>query len=298
MANPLKVLFAVDFKAGSEKAIRDLTALAKTHPMSITLLSVYHEARFAERDSLYPAAALKQDEAMSKIKFSLEDKLDEWATKHLDGVTCQKLIEFGEPAQVFSKLSTNYDLLVMGSNPHGIIDKVFMNSVAESIVGRTHKPTIILRKGLAQASEATVLVDLGDHPKEVVRGSVELAKNFGLKKLNFVSYYPMPLEVSALTGSGSTLYTNKEFTQLLEQLKDGLNNIVKAEAGDIDSSVAVKKVTASSLASDIADDFANTTQPVIIGRKRRSLLSQFFLGSVAIGLMRTVKSDLVILPVE
>lgn len=298
MANPLKVLFAVDFKAGSEKAIKDVIALSKTHPMSITLLSVYHEGRFAERDSLYPAAALKQDEAMSKVKFALEDKLDEWATKHLDGIACQKIVELGEPAQIFAKLSDNYDLLAIGSNPHGIIDKVFMNSVAESIVGRTHKPTLVLRKGLAQATEATVLVDLGDHPKEVIQGAAILANDLGIKKLNFVSYYPMPLEISALAGQGAMVYSNEEFSKLLAQIKTGLEKLVATEVKGLSTSVEVKKASASSLASDIAMDFAKATNPVIIGRKQRSVLSQFFLGSVAIGLMRTLKSDLIILPVK
>lgn len=297
MSSQLKVLFAVDFKNGCEKAIKDLIELSQKTPMSLTLLSIYFENRFEERDNLYPAAALKQDEAKSKVKFSIQDKLDKWATTHTPNIKTEQIVEFGDPAEIFEKYSSSYDLIVLGSNQHGLIDKVFMNSVAERIVGRTYVPTLIKRAELAKSKSAKVLVDLGDHPSEVISSAFKWAKTLGLTHLEFVSYYPMPLELSAFPGASMPKLPAAEIELLMGQIKSGLSKMIEEKNAGINFKVEVKKASSSSLATDIAADFVGCTEPVFIGRKRRSFLSEFFLGSVAISLMRTLKTDLLILPI-
>jgi len=298
MSNTIKVLFAVDFKAGSERAIKDLIAISQYRPMTITLMSVYNQHRFEERDHLYPAAALKQDEFKSKIKFGLEDKLEAWAKQHLGSIACERVIEFGEPAQIFSSYAKNFDWIVIGSNPHNIIEKIFMNSVAENILGQSDCAAMVLRRKLAGATEATVLVDLGDHPEEVIKRSFAWAKDMRVAKLNFVTYYPMPIEVAAFAAHSVSVFSGEELTKLLAELKSGLEKMVSKFAGDIQFSVEVKRVPASSVATEIAVDLKDHALPIVIGRKRRSALSQFFLGSVALGLKRSTQADLVILPIH
>lgn len=298
MSKELKILFAVDFKKGCEDAMKDLIALSSKTPMSLTLMSIYFERRFEEVDQLYAAAVLKHAEAKSKIQFAIEDKLETWAKTHTLGFKTQKLVDFGEPAEVFAKHAGDFDLIVLGSNKHGFIDKLFMNSVAETIIGRTFAPTLIKRSDFSKVSSAKVLVDLGDHPKEVIKNSIKWAKTLGLSSLEFCSYYPMALELTAIPGASMPQFPAEEMTLLMEQIKTGLTKMIHEESEGLDFKVEVKKVSASSLATDITNDLEDCTQPVFIGRKKRSKLSEFFLGSVAISLMRTLKTDLLILPIS
>lgn len=297
MSKELKILFAVDFKKGCEDAMKDLIALSSKTPMSLTLMSIYFERRFEEVDQLYAAAVLKHAEAKSKIQFALEDKLEAWAKTNTPGLKTNKLVEFGDPAEVFAKHAKEFDLIVLGSNKHGFIDKLFMNSVAENIVGRTFAPTLIKRSDFSKGSSAKVLVDLGDHPKETISNSIQWAKTLGLSSLEFCSYYPMALELTAIPGASMPQFPVEEMTKLMDQIKTGLTKMIQEESNGLEFKVEVKKASASSLATDIAADFQDCTQPVFIGRKKRSHLSEFFLGSVAISLMRTLKTDLLILPI-
>lgn len=298
MSNELKVLFAVDFKEGCEEAMKDIIAISNKTPMSLTLMSIYFERRFEEVDHLYAAAVLKHAEAKSKIQFSIEDKLEAWAKKNTAGLKTQKIVEFGDPAEVFAKHAGEFDLIVLGSNKHGLLDKVFKNSVAENIVGRTYAPTLIKRSQLSKANSAKVLVDVSDHPNEIISDSFKWANSLGLSSLEFISYYPMSIELAAIPGVSMPQLPKEEIDQLMSQIKTGLSKMIEEKSAGLKFSVEVKKAPSSSLASSIAADFIDCSQPVFIGRKRRSHLSEFFLGSVAVSLMRTIKTDLLVLPIK
>tara|TARA_R110000868_G_scaffold117600_17_gene312656 strand:+ start:2744 stop:3643 length:900 start_codon:yes stop_codon:yes gene_type:complete len=295
---PLRVLFAVDFKEGSEHAAKEILDLARTRPIDLTLIHVYNQKLFEERDLLYAKAALKYDEVVSKIRVDVETKLSEWAKRIFVSHPYKVKVEFGIPARIFENESPGYDALVTGANRHGIWDHIFLNSVAESILGRSFIPTLIFRKKFSGWSEATVLVDLGEDVESVVGKAFSFAADMSLKKLNFISYYPMPIEVAAYGYGMNSIVSDKDTQELMQALKQGLNKIIeKNNSQKIDFSVEVGKVSASSIASEIADKMHSHEAPIIVGRRRRSGVSEFFLGSVTQSLLRTCSSDLIILPI-
>lgn len=297
MSKPLKVLFAVDFKPGSEHAMHDLLQVARYLPLEITLLHVFNERIFEERENLFPETALKLDSIKEELKQKLEDKLDDWASKVMGQSFYQARIEFGHPEEVFLKQSKGFDCLVIGLNKHGLLDRIFMNSVAEKILGHTFLPTMILRNKLAGCGEANVLLDLTEDVKSVLPSIFDWATKMRIPRLNFISYYPYPLEVVSDAFSASiSLPPASDVKDLLEELKLGTIKLLSDFNGDIEFDVTIKKVPAASIASDIAHDLKDVNEPVVIARKRRSYLSEFFLGSVALNLVRSTKADLIILP--
>lgn len=298
MSTQLKVLFAVDFKDGCEKAMHDLLKIARYRPMEIMLLHVFNHKKFEERNYLFPEAVEKLNEAQDAIKQKIEDKLDDWALRVMGPSFYQARVEFGEPAEVFSKYSKIYDVLVVGANKHGILDRVFFNSVSENIIGRTHMPTMILRKQLNGSQVATVLVDMADNSKSFIQSVLLWAKSMRLARVNFLAYYPVPIEVSIYSIHSAVILPELEIEKLMSDLKSGLENIIRSFEVDIEFDVNVKRTPASSLASNIAEDCAQINQPVIIGRRQRSKMSEFFLGSVALSLLRSTENDLIILPIK
>ncbi len=297
--SPIKVLFAVDFKEGSEHAAKEILNLARTRPIDLTSIHVYNQRLFEERDLLYAKAALKYDEVVSKIRGDVEAKLSEWAKKTFTTYPYKTKVEFGVPAQIFEKLTPAYDALVIGANRHGLWDHLFLNSVAESILGRSFIPTLIFRKKFCGWDEATVLIDLGEDAQSVVKDALKFAEEFNLKKLNFVSYYPMPIEVAAYGYGMNNIVSEQETRELLNALKEGLTKIIeKNNLGKLDYDVEIGKVSASSTATQISDKMHSHEKPIIVGRRRRNGISEFLLGSVTQSLLRTGSSDLIILPIK
>tara|TARA_R110000868_G_scaffold129349_3_gene338014 strand:- start:2214 stop:3113 length:900 start_codon:yes stop_codon:yes gene_type:complete len=297
--SPIKVLFAVDFKAGSEHAAAEILDLARARPIDLTLIHVYNQKLFEERDMLYAKAALKYDEVVSKIKVELEEKLGSWGEKNFGKYPHKLKIEFGIPAQVFEKQTPAYDALVIGANRHGLWDHLFLNSVAESVLGRSFIPTLVFRKKFAGWTEATVLVDMGENVDEVVKKAVGFAQDMNIKKLNFMSFYPMPIEVAAYGYGMNSILPEQEVQELLKALESGLVNIIeKYKTEHFEFSVKVGKIPASSAASEISNKMHEHEEPIIVGRRRRSGVSEFLLGSVTQSLLRTCSSDLIILPIE
>src|SRR5690606_629028 len=154
----------------------------------IMLLHVFNNKKFEERNYLFPEAVDKLNEAQDDIKQKIEDKLDDWALRVMGPSFYQARVEFGEPAEVFSKYSRVYDVLVVGANKHGILDRVFFNSVSENIIGRTHMPTMILRKQLNGSQVATALVDMANDSKSFIHSVLLWAKSMRLARVNFLAY--------------------------------------------------------------------------------------------------------------
>lgn len=298
MSKALKVLFAVDFKEGCKLAMSELMQIARYRPMEITLLHVFNDHYYEEREFLFPDAIEKMTKAKAEIRKRLEDKLDDWAVEVMGPSFYQARVEFGNPAEVFAKYSKQFDLLVLGANRHSFIDRVFLNSVAESILGRTHMPTMILRQQNKPSHEATVLVDMADDIKDYIGKVLSWAEGMRISSLKFISYYPVPIEVSAYAMHSAVVMPDGEIKKMLSELQGVLEKTIQEFETDLLFEVVAKRVPASSLPSNIAEDLANLTHPIVLGRRYRSALSEFFLGSVALSVLRGTKCDIAILPLE
>lgn len=298
MNHPLKILFAVDFKEGCEHAAADILDYARNHTLSVTLLHVFDESFFEEKSQLYPEAALKLDSIQEELRGKLEHQLDTWARKNFPNFVVATEVAFGKTADVIQEESRNYDWIVLGVNKHSLFDRFFSVSTAEEILGRTFAPTVVFKNKFSGSDEATVLLDLGDHPNELIDSSLNWARETGIKKLNYQIYYPMPLEVSAFVTQASVFYGGEDFEGLLGDLMEATKKQISKKSEGVDVTVRVKKIRAASVASDIAYDMAEAEHPVVVGRKQRSKLSELFLGSVTTALLRSCPADLVILPIR
>lgn len=298
MDRPLKILFAVDFKEGCKHAASDLLDFARNHSISVTLLHVFDESFFEEKSQLYPEAALKLNAIQEELHGKLEQKLDVWARKHFSNFVVATEIAFGKPADVVQAESKNYDWIVLGVNRHNLFERFFSATTAEEVLGRIFAPTMVLKNKFAGSDQAIVLLDLGDHPNELIDQSIEWARKTGIKKLNYQIYYPMPLEVSSFVTQASVFYGGDDFEGLLGDLMESTKKQISKKSEGLDITVRVKKIRAASVASDIAHDMSEAEYPVVVGRKQRSKLSEFFLGSVTTALLRSCPADLVILPIR
>src|SRR5690606_32181752 len=95
MSQKLNVLFAVDFKDGCKRAMHELMQIARYRPMEITLLHVFNDIFFSEREFLFPDSIAKVEKAKEEIKIKLEDKLDDWALEVMGPSYYQARVEFG-----------------------------------------------------------------------------------------------------------------------------------------------------------------------------------------------------------
>lgn len=63
-----------------------------------------------------------------------------------NGTPCTELVVSGVPADVIAKMSSEYDVIVMGTLGRTGLKKVFVGSVAETVVKNADCPVIVVRK--------------------------------------------------------------------------------------------------------------------------------------------------------
>ena len=288
----------MDFKDGCDHAARELVDFARDHTLEITLIYSFDQSYFEEKSHLYPDAISKLESAKSHYHLKFEEELKTWAKKRFDGLDYKVRVEFGRPSDIVASLAADYDWLVIGMNQHNLLENIFSTSTAEELLGRTQIPTLVLRDRLAGSMMATVLLDLGDKPLELVKASSLWAQDVGIKHLCFQVYYPMPLQVPDFMFQAAEFYASTDFQGLLGDIMESTKKTITNITSDLDITVKVQKVAAASVVSDIGDEMEKHEGPVIVGRKHRSNASKFFLGSVTTTLLRRGNFDLVILPLK
>jgi nucleotide-binding universal stress UspA family protein len=126
-----KLLVAYDSSEGANKALTYAVDLCKHFESTrMTIINVEND----ELHRLEPAIAMEVGE-----------KILNKASTAIDGVTCDRRLEFGEPADKILKISEidDYDLIILGSRGLSSIKRFFTGSVG-TYVGMNAKRSVML----------------------------------------------------------------------------------------------------------------------------------------------------------
>lgn len=85
-------------------------------------------------------------ETENKHKQQAEKVLEnvDWKAKHFD-IKLNKVIDYGDPAEIILKHAVSHDLIIMGAGKKGIFRKVVMGHVAREMCATSPLPIILVR---------------------------------------------------------------------------------------------------------------------------------------------------------
>lgn len=151
-----KILYATDLGKHTRPAFRMAVNLAKQYNAQIYFLYVIEplSTNTASMVNAYIPDGTIEDiykRSLDDLHQKVKDRIDKFCLEELDGEAFPggkpepDIIE-GSPAKTIIKVadSRDVDLIVMGSHAHGVLDNLFIGSVADKVVNRTTKPVLLV----------------------------------------------------------------------------------------------------------------------------------------------------------
>lgn len=145
-----KILIAIDYNPNSEKVVNKGCELANITGAEVCLLHVLSDMRYYSMQFqpfmgyegyAFPSDYNIQQEYVNVAKDYLEKtakhlKVDKVSTHLAEGDTARKVLEYAETWQA--------DVIVMGTHSHSTLEKLFLGTVAMSVLERTKIPVFMV----------------------------------------------------------------------------------------------------------------------------------------------------------
>lgn len=148
-----KVMIAIDYNPNSERVVSKGHELAKLMPAQVCLFHVLAEVRYYgmqyEPFMGYEGYAFPIDYRIQEeyVKVA-QDYLDK-TVKHLGDDNIITHMAEGDTAQQILEYSKQWgaDLIVMGTHSHSTLEKIFLGTVASSVLEKTKIPVYMVPTG-------------------------------------------------------------------------------------------------------------------------------------------------------
>lgn len=148
-----KVLITLDYNPASENVIKKGYELAQLMGAEVCLLHILTDLRFygiqyepfmGYEGATYPIDPTIQDGVVNVAKEYLEK-----AAKHLKDPNVKTHLAEGDTARTILEYAEEWkaDVIVMGTHSHSTLEKLFMGSVASSVIEHTKMPVYLVPTG-------------------------------------------------------------------------------------------------------------------------------------------------------
>ena len=278
------ILVATDFSERSNRAVRRAVLLAKTAQSRLVLLHAVDEDRPSRLQEIeQQAALLLLQETAARI---LED----------EGIQAEPLVREGAPFATVTDTASEVgaDLIAVGTPRRQLLQDVFIGTTAERIMRQSAVPVLMVSKEPAAYRHMLAAVDLSEASAHAARTAVKL----GLDRHMAVSLlYLFDAEATGLMIRSATpmaeirKYQDQEAAKAGDALESFLKKTGLASVNpvvrQIDAPVAqLICATAEELKADL----------IVVGTQGKSGVPRLLLGSVAEGVLRTAKQDVLAVP--
>ena len=279
------ILVATDFSERSNCAVRRASLLAKAAKCRLVLLHVVDDDRPSRLQEIeQQAALLLLQETAARI---LED----------EGIQAEPLVREGAPFATVTDTASEVgaDLIAVGTPRRQLLQDVFIGTTAERIMRQSAVPVLMVSKEPAAAyHHMLAAVDLSEASARAARTAVKL----GLDRHMAVSLlYLFDAEATGLMIRSATpmaeirKYQDQEAAKAGDALESFLKKTGLASVNpvvrQIDAPVAqLICATAEELKADL----------IVVGTQGKSGVPRLLLGSVAEGVLRTAKQDVLAVP--
>jgi len=108
----------------------------------------------------------------------------------------------GEPVDILERVSTNANLLVLGSSGHGTVHHVLLGSTSAELVRHAHAPVVVVR-GTAGHGRVVVGVDGSQTSAEAVDFAFDFASRHNASLIAVHAWSDLPMDALAAVGNGT-----------------------------------------------------------------------------------------------
>lgn len=148
-----KVLIALDYNPNSEKVVKKGYELAQLMNAKVCLLHVLSDVRYYgmqyEPFMGYEGYAFPVDYNIQEEFINVAKDYLEKTAKHLDGEYIETHLTEGDTAKKVLEYADEWkaDVIVMGTHSHSTLEKLFLGTVASTVLERTDVPVYMVPTG-------------------------------------------------------------------------------------------------------------------------------------------------------
>ncbi|NPA58624.1 MAG: universal stress protein [Aquificae bacterium] len=281
-----KILVGVDFSDSTQQVIRSAVYIAKIFNSEIKLVHVVESTIFPvaieEIEPLVAPEEFKEIiQTIEKLVVSAAQKLEEIAERinREEGLKATFLVKTGDIAEEILELSEqgNFDLIVIGAHKQTHIDSLLLGNEAEKIVHKARTSVLVVKgDGISEIKRILCGYDFLPNSIEALETAKEIAKKVGAE----IDIIHADTEEGFAHFSHIYEAVLEKKISLLEELKKTLEKEgIKAEFK------IIKKEPAEAILEAV-EQFKPDL--VVVGKRQRKDIKRFFLGTIA---MKVVKKS-------
>ena len=141
----MKVFVATDFSETSQKAIAYAKKMTSQMECKLGIVHIFDSSLIQTPLPYYPAEHHFLDEFIKKARDKGKIKLDETAKDV--GENCEVYFLEGKPSKQLIKFveENDVDLLILGTHGYTGLSRLFLGSVAESVLRKAQCPVLTIR---------------------------------------------------------------------------------------------------------------------------------------------------------
>ncbi|MBK3332968.1 universal stress protein [Persephonella atlantica] len=283
-----KILVGVDFSDVTEAVINSAVFIGKIFDAQIKLVHVVENTIFpVALDEIEPLIdpeefqmIVKKVEEITKISGEKLEEISEKIRREkglktsfsvVTGDIAEELLEIGEQG--------NFDLIVIGAHKNTFSESLLLGNEAEKIVNKARFSVLVVKgRGLKEINRILVGYDFLPNSIEALETAKEIAQKTGAE-IDIVH---------ADTEEGFAHFSHiyeSVFQKKIELLKQLVEKLRKEK---IEADFEIIKTSPDRAIVEAIDDFGSDI--VIVGKRQRKDIKRFFLGTIA---MKVVKNSTV-----
>lgn len=279
------ILVATDFSERSDRALRRATLLASRQDAQMILV---HAVDDDQPNRMAESTMREAETLISELADSVTS---------LDGVPCKGIVLSGPIDEAVSEAVEQHDadLLIVGSHRTRPFHDLFLGTTVDRILRRSLRPVLMAKATPAGPHHRALFAsDMSEGCINAIRRAGELGL-LADAHLMAIHVFAAPGQELMLHASASTkevlAYVESERTRATSKLEAWL------EVNGLEPEVTFAELAEVATAETIADCAEETkTDLIVIGTQARSSLKRFVLGSVAQGVLRAARCDVLVVP--
>lgn len=290
------VVVGVDFSDSSSLALQYGAELAVRHGATLRVVHVREDAPLA---ALAIADPMRDDELRRLLDVRIEDAI---APSHInrDILPLSVEIEREEPAEALLLVADRYpnSVIVVGHRGKGMLERMFIGSVAADVVKRARHPVLVIRRRRnALPKHVLAAVDMGDLTDQVLRSAFAWARR-AKAQLHILHVVPFaPAVDSFMMGPSVVSRPNTLDAEDLEIAKQRLKEVVDEVLGPDHGAEFITRhgVTDIEILSAAEMVMADLT---VVGCHGSRGFRAFFLGNTAVRILKDSASSVLVVRPE
>lgn len=278
------IVVATDFSERSDRAVRRAAELAKARDCRLVLLHVVDD------DRPYRLLEIEQDAALMLLREAARPLADQ-------GIAVEPLVLKGAPFSTISAMAGKAaaDLIIVGAPRWQLLKNVFVGTTAERIIRQSTVPVLMVNaEPAAPYRHALVAVDLSDASHRAARRVATL----GLDQRMAVSvlYLFDAPATGLMIRSATPIEEIRSYQQReAEKAGDDLRQFLKRTGLDtVDLILHQSDAPIPGSICAAADELKSDL--IVLGTHGKSGAARLLLGSVAEGVLRAARQDVLIVP--